>query len=187
MGFLLSREAVQKVVGNVTLEEVAGGRRRFNHVGREEGREDADRHDHGVQEVRGDVEAGAEGGDDEGELTDLCERETAFDGRAEIVVVGAPMSAVPYRSRLWSAADTNRARVVTWENFVLGRALKEDVDSLTSGETPLPLCSLPLCCSQIELRSTGDFIVRSNEIEKVYHRIGCYAVIVNVLLVRHTY
>ena len=57
----------------------------------------------------------------------------------EIVAVGAPMSAVPYRSRLWSAADTNGARVVTWENFVLGRALKEDVDSLTSGETPLPL------------------------------------------------
>ena len=94
------------------------------------------------------------------------------DAETEIVAVGAPMSAVPYRSRLWSAADTNGARVVTWENFVLGRALKEDVDSLTSGETPLPLCSpLPLCCAQIELRSTGDFIVRSNEIEKVYHRI----------------
>ena len=57
----------------------------------------------------------------------------------EIVAVGAPMSAVPYRSRLWSAADTNGARLVTWENFVLGRALKADVDSLTSGETPLPL------------------------------------------------
>ena len=84
----------------------------------------------------------------------------------EIVAVGAPMSAVPYRSRLWSAVDTNGARLVTWENFVLGRALKEDVDSLTSGETPLPLC-----CSQIELRTTGDFIVRSNEVETVYRRI----------------
>ena len=51
MGFLLSREAVQKVVGNVTLEEVAGGRCRFNHVGCEEGREDADCHDHGVEKV----------------------------------------------------------------------------------------------------------------------------------------
>ena len=94
------------------------------------------------------------------------------DAETEIVAVGSPMSAVPYRSRLWSAADTNGARVVTWENFVLGRALKEDVDSLTSGETPLPLCSpLPLCCAQIELRSTGDFIVRSNEVEKVYRRV----------------
>ena len=90
----------------------------------------------------------------------------------EIVVVGAPMSAVPYRSRLWSAVDTNGARLVTWENFVLGRALKEDVDSLTSGETPLPLCSpLPLCCAQVELRTTGDFIVRSNEVETVYRRV----------------
>ena len=88
------------------------------------------------------------------------------DAETEIVAVGAPMSAVPYRSRLWSAADTNGARVVTWENFVLGRALKEDVDSLTSGETPLPLC-----CAQIELRPTGDFIVRSNEVETVYRRV----------------
>ena len=77
-------------------------------------------------------------------------RFTLADASTEIVAVGAPMSAVPYRSRLWSAADTNGARLVTWENFVLGRALKEDVDSLTSGETPLPLCSPPpLCCSQI--------------------------------------
>ena len=94
------------------------------------------------------------------------------DAETEIVVVGAPMSAVPYRSRLWSAVDTNGARLVTWENFVLGRALKEDVDSLTSGETPLPLCSpLPLCCAQVELRTTGDFIVRSNEVETVYRRV----------------
>ena len=31
----------------------------------------------------------------------------------EIVAVGAPMSAVPYRSRLWSAADTNDSRFIT--------------------------------------------------------------------------
>ena len=88
------------------------------------------------------------------------------DAESEIAAVGAPMSAVPYRSRLWSAADTNGAKLVTWENFVLGRALKEDVNSLTSGETPLPLC-----CAQVELRSTGDFIVRSNEVESVYRRV----------------
>ena len=80
----------------------------------------------------------------------------------EIVAVGAPMSAVPYRSRLWSAADTNRARVVTWENFVLGRERL----SAPAGESAVGTVN-----AQIELRSTGDFIPRSNEVETVYRRI----------------
>ena len=95
----------------------------------------------------------------------------------EIVAVGAPMSAVPYRSRLWSAVDTNGARVVTWENFVLGRAKSGEAESfpLQAGEGAsseaegIPL--LRLVNAQVELRTTGDFIVRSNEIEKVYHCI----------------
>ena len=81
----------------------------------------------------------------------------------EIVAVGVPMSAVPYRSRLWSAADTNGSRLVTWENFVLGRASVVDYQ--------LPSTNYQLVSAQVELRTTGDFIVRSNEIEKVYHRI----------------
>ena len=80
----------------------------------------------------------------------------------EIVAVGAPMSAVPYRSRLWSAADTNRARVVTWENFVLGRERLSAPAGESAGGT---------VNAQIELRSTGDFITRSNEVETVYRRI----------------
>ena len=44
---------------------------------------------------------------------------------------------MPYRSRLWSAADTNDSRFVSWENFALSR----DTD------TPVN--------AQIELRTTG--------------------------------
>ena len=80
----------------------------------------------------------------------------------EIVAVGAPMSAVPYRSRLWSAADTNGARLVTWENFVLGRERLSAPAGESAGGT---------VNAQIELRSTGDFITRSNEVETVYRRI----------------
>ena len=82
------------------------------------------------------------------------------DALTEIVAVGAPMSAVPYRSRLWSAAGTNGAMVVTWENFVLGREL------LTANSQQLTAIS-----AQIELRPNGDFVTRSNEVETVYHRI----------------
>ena len=89
------------------------------------------------------------------------------DTNTEIVAVGAPMSAVPYRSRLWSAADTNGARVVTWENFALGRVGKEEVLFDSSGETPLPRC----VNAQIELKRNGDFITRSNVVEKVYRRV----------------
>ena len=75
------------------------------------------------------------------------------DTNTEIAAVGAPMSAVPYRSRLWSAADTNGSWLVTWENFALNRDTNTPVNA------------------QIELRSTGDFIVRSNEVETVYRYI----------------
>ena len=75
------------------------------------------------------------------------------DTNTEIVAVGAPMSAVPYRSRLWSAADTNGSRLVTWENFALNRDTNTPVNA------------------QIELRTTGDFITRSNEVESVYRYI----------------
>ena len=85
------------------------------------------------------------------------------DTNTEIVAVGAPMSAVPYRSRLWSAADTNDSRFVTWENFVLGRASVADYQ--------LPSTNYQLVSAQIELRSTGDFIVRSNDVETVYRRV----------------
>ena len=75
------------------------------------------------------------------------------DTNTEIVVVGAPMSAVPYRSRLWSAADTNDSRLVTWENFSLNRDTNTPVNA------------------QIELLATGDIVARSNEVEAVYRRV----------------
>ena len=75
------------------------------------------------------------------------------DTNTEIVAVGAPMSAVPYHSRLWSAADTNGSRFVTWENFALGRDTNTPVNA------------------QIELRTTSDFIARSNGVETVYRHI----------------
>lgn len=71
----------------------------------------------------------------------------------EIAAVGSPMSAVPYRSRLWSAADTNGARIVTWENFALNRDTNTPVNA------------------QIELAANGDFTTRSNEVESVYRRV----------------
>ena len=75
------------------------------------------------------------------------------DTNAEIVAVGAPMSAVPYRSRLWSAADTNDSRFITWENFALNRDTNTPVNA------------------QVELRTTGDFVTRSNEVETIYRRV----------------
>ena len=77
----------------------------------------------------------------------------ALDDTNEITAVGAPMSAVPFRSRLWSAADSNGTFRITWEDFLLGR----------STNTPV--------CAQIELRRNGDYVTRSNEIETVWRHI----------------
>ena len=88
----------------------------------------------------------------------------ALNDTNEIVAVGAPMSAVPFRSRLWSAMDTNEAFRIAWEDFALGRI--EGSRLCPSGETPLPLC-----CAQIEFRANGDYVTRSNNVETVWRRI----------------
>ena len=80
-------------------------------------------------------------------------RFSLVDTNTEIVAIGAPMSAVPYRSRLWSAADTNDSWLITWENFALNRNTNTPVNA------------------QVELRTTGDFVTRSNEVETVYRRV----------------
>ena len=67
----------------------------------------------------------------------------------ELVAVGAPMAAIPHRSRLWSAATTNDSFLVTWEDFAPGR---DTNDSLNA---------------QIEFFPSGLFIVRSNALESV--------------------
>lgn len=77
----------------------------------------------------------------------------ALDATNEIVAVGAPMSAVPFRSRLWSATDSNGTFRITWEDFLLGRDTNTSVSA------------------QIELRRNGDYVTRSNEFETVWRRI----------------
>ena len=90
------------------------------------------------------------------------------DRATEIAAVGAPMSAVPGRSRLWAAVATNGARLVTWENFALGRLGRGE----SGGPSPGPEVPLPRAVNaQVELRPNGDFVTRSNGVETVYRRI----------------
>lgn len=71
----------------------------------------------------------------------------------EFTAVGAPMSAVPFRSRLWSATATNGSLLVTWEDFALGR------------DTNTPVSA------QLEFRADGNYIARSNDVETAWRRI----------------
>ena len=75
-----------------------------------------------------------------------------FDDTNEITVVSSPMSAVPYRSRLWTL-ETNNAFLVTWENFAFNR------------DTNTPINA------QLELHRSGDFVTRSNAVEIAYRRV----------------
>ena len=75
------------------------------------------------------------------------------DASTEISAVGSPMSAVPYRSRLWIADGTDGSRLVTWEDFALNR----------DPDTPIN--------AQIVLFRNGDFVTRSNDVETVFRRV----------------
>ena len=81
-------------------------------------------------------------------------RPTPRDAAHEICAVGVPMSAVPGQSRLWTATGSEDSRILTWENFFLG------------GDTNAPVSA------QIELYGTGDFVVRSNDVETVCRRVN---------------
>ena len=81
-------------------------------------------------------------------------RPTPKDFAHEICAVGAPMSAVPGRSRLWTAEEPDGVRVLTWEDFFLG------------GDTNIPINA------QIRLYRNGDFTTRSNEVETVCRRVN---------------
>jgi len=81
-------------------------------------------------------------------------RPTPKDAAHEICAVGAPMSAVPGRSRLWTAEEPDGARVLTWENFFL------------AGDTNTPVNA------QIRLYPNGDFTTCSNEVETVCRRVN---------------
>ena len=81
-------------------------------------------------------------------------RPTPRDAAREICAVGAPMSAVPGQSRLWTAEEPDGARVITWDNFFLG------------GDTNCPVNA------QIRLYANGDFTTRSNDVETVCRRVN---------------
>ena len=90
----------------------------------------------------------------------------ALNDTNEIVAVGAPMSAVPLSSRLWSATDTNGAFRITWEDFVLGR------EAVVTNQLQSPIPNpQSLISAQIEFRANGDYVTRSNEVETVWRRI----------------
>ena len=81
-------------------------------------------------------------------------RRTLADVSNDIVAVGAPMSAVPFRSRLWTARGTNGSEFVTWENFFLNRDINTPVSA------------------QVEFLPNGEYVTRSNEVETAYGRLG---------------
>ena len=76
------------------------------------------------------------------------------DASNRIVAAGAPMSAVPQVSRFWDAPTTNGSHLLTWENFFLNR------------DTNTPVSA------QLELMPSGDFIARSNLVERLYRRVN---------------
>lgn len=78
-----------------------------------------------------------------------------LDDTNRISAVGSPMSAVPYRSRLWTL-ETNNAFLVTWEEFALSRDINTPINA------------------QLELHGTGDFITRSNAVETACRRVDSF-------------
>ena len=76
------------------------------------------------------------------------------DASNRVAATGVPMSAVPRASQFWSAATTNGTRLLTWQDFALGR----------DANTPVS--------AQLELMASGDFVARSNLVERVYRRVN---------------
>ncbi|MGN0833347.1 MAG: hypothetical protein ACI4RD_06830 [Kiritimatiellia bacterium] len=81
----------------------------------------------------------------------------------EIAVVGAPMSAIPGVSRLWTATTESGSQLLAWEDFALGR-LPSDVSASE--------LSNALVSARLELFPSGDFVARSNGVERVYRRVN---------------
>ena len=76
------------------------------------------------------------------------------DGDSRAVATGAPMSAVPSVSQFWSANTETGGKLLTWENFFLCR----------DTNTPVNV--------QMELMPSGDFIARSNLVERSFRRVN---------------
>ena len=75
------------------------------------------------------------------------------DRTRTIAATGCPMSAVPQRSEFWWAAKSDGSRVLTWRNFALNRDTNTPVNA------------------QIVLHPNGDFVTRSNEVERTFVRV----------------
>ena len=112
----------------------------------------------------------------------------------EIVVVGAPMFARHDQSYLWTAATTNDSVLLTWENFFLGNPYERGIATDSRGLAQIgddgkptalnsaagasvfsesnPLVVHPPINAQFELFPNGDFIARSNAVERIYRRVN---------------
>ena len=62
----------------------------------------------------------------------------------------------------WFAVGTNDSRILTWDTFAVGRI------PLTSHTPHTPQTSQTSLSAQIELRKSGDYIARSNGVERFY-------------------
>ena len=77
----------------------------------------------------------------------------------EIDAIDAPMSAVPQVSEFWHTDGTNGSKILTWHNFFIGRI-------------PLSVSSVVPVSVQLELFPSGDYIARSNLVERYYKRVN---------------
>ena len=96
----------------------------------------------------------------------------------EIFVIGAPMFARHDQSFLWTAAKANGSALLTWENFFLGNPY-ERLSTNLHESTRISICENscqfvdnPPVNAQLELFPNGDFIARSNSVERVYRRVN---------------
>ena len=102
----------------------------------------------------------------------------------EIFVIGAPMFARHDQSYLWTAATANGSVLLTWENFFLGNPYEggkvpsgevlggEGVGLSSTHRSTFPPFHFSTVSAQLELRGNGDFIARSNSVERVYRRVN---------------
>ena len=94
----------------------------------------------------------------------------------EIAAAGAPMSAVPQFSEFWHSDGTNGSKILTWHNFTVGRIPLSVLNGSHSNcltQSPQSSLSSSLCVSaQLELFANGDYIARSNLVERFFKRIN---------------
>ena len=94
----------------------------------------------------------------------------------EIAAVGSPISAVPQVSEFWYADGTNGSKILTWHNFFVGRIPLSELNGSHSNcltQSPQSSLSSPLSVSaQLELFANGDYIARSNNVERYFKRVN---------------